>query len=42
MFDVSPEDITEGSLVRALATLAAPPLLVQNLVQVLQQVVDLF
>mgnify|MGYP000126753360 CR=1 FL=1 len=41
MFDVSPEDITEGSLVRALTVLAAP-LLVQNLVQVAQQTVDLF
>ena len=41
MFDLSPEDITEGPLVRALLALAAP-LLVQNLVQVVQQVVDLF
>lgn len=41
MFDVTPEDITEGSLVRALTVLAAP-LLVQNLVQVAQQTVDLF
>ena len=41
MFDLSPEDITEGSLARALLALAAP-LLVQNLVQVVQQVVDLF
>ncbi len=41
MLDVSPEDITEGSLPRALVVLAAP-LLVQNLVQVVQQVVDLF
>jgi putative MATE family efflux protein len=41
MFDVAPEDITEGSLLRALLSLAAP-LLVQNLVQVIQQVVDLF
>jgi putative MATE family efflux protein len=41
MFDVSPADITEGSLSRALVVLAAP-LLVQNLVQVVQQVVDLF
>ncbi|WP_435076253.1 MATE family efflux transporter [Halococcus sp. AFM35] len=41
MFDVSPEEITEGSLPRALVVLAAP-LLVQNLVQVVQQVVDLF
>jgi putative MATE family efflux protein len=41
MLDVSPEDITEGSLLRALLSLAAP-LLVQNLVQVVQQVVDLF
>ncbi len=41
MFDLSPEEITEGSLGRALLTLAAP-LLVQNLVQVVQQVVDLF
>ena len=41
MLDVSPEDITEGSLPRALIALAAP-LLVQNLVQVVQQVIDLF
>lgn len=41
MFDLTPEDITEGSLVRALTVLAAP-LLVQNLVQVAQQTVDLF
>ena len=41
MLDVSPEDITEGSLPRALVALAAP-LLVQNLVQVVQQVIDLF
>ncbi|EMA43153.1 MATE family efflux transporter [Halococcus saccharolyticus] len=41
MFDLSPEEITEGSLARALVTLAAP-LLVQNLVLVVQQAVDLF
>ena len=41
MFDLSPDDITEGPVLRALLVLAAP-LLVQNLVQVLQQVVDLF
>jgi putative MATE family efflux protein len=41
MFDVSPTEITEGSLPRALVVLATP-LLVQNLVQVVQQVVDLF
>ena len=41
MFDLDSNDITEGSLFRALLFLAAP-LLVQNLVQVLQQVIDLF
>lgn len=41
MFDVSQEDITEGSLSRALLVLAAP-LIAQTLVQVLQQVVDVF
>jgi putative MATE family efflux protein len=41
MFDVSREEITEGPLLPALLTLAAP-LLVQNLVMVGQQVVDLF
>lgn len=41
MFDLDSEDITDGSLLRALVFLAAP-LLVQNLVQVLQQVIDLF
>jgi putative MATE family efflux protein len=41
MFDVSREDITEGSLPRALLVLAAP-LVAQTLVQVLQQVVDVF
>lgn len=41
MFDVTSEDITEGPLVRTLLVLAAP-LFVQNLVQVAQQVVDLF
>lgn len=41
MFDVSSEDITEGPLVRTLLVLAAP-LFVQNLVQVAQQVIDLF
>ncbi|MFC4989016.1 MATE family efflux transporter [Saliphagus infecundisoli] len=41
MLDVSREEIVEGSLARALLVLAAP-LLVQNLVQVAQQVIDLF
>jgi len=41
VLDVSPEEITEGPLLRALLVLAAP-LLVQNLVQVAQQVIDLF
>lgn len=41
MFDVTSDDITEGPLVRTLLVLAAP-LFVQNLVQVAQQVVDLF
>ncbi len=41
MLDLSPSDITEGKLTRALLVLAAP-LLVQNVVQVGQQVVDLF
>lgn len=41
MFDVGSEDVTEGPLVRTLLLLAAP-LLVQNLVQVVQQAVDLF
>ncbi|MFB6111293.1 MAG: MATE family efflux transporter [Halobacteriaceae archaeon] len=41
MLDVSSEDITEGPLLQTLVALAAP-LLVQNLVQVAQQVVDLF
>ncbi|MFB6298794.1 MAG: MATE family efflux transporter, partial [Halobacteriales archaeon] len=41
MFEISPEEITEGPLLRPLLVLAAP-LLVQNLMQVLQQLVDLF
>ena len=41
MLELSPDDITEGRLTRALLVLAAP-LLVQNLVQVAQQVIDLF
>ncbi|MFC6837039.1 MATE family efflux transporter [Halomarina ordinaria] len=41
MFDLSPDDITEGPVLRALLVLAAP-LLAQNVVQVFQQVVDLF
>jgi putative MATE family efflux protein len=41
MWDTTPEDITEGSIARALVVLAAP-LVVQNLVQVVQQVVDTF
>ncbi|WP_135536666.1 MATE family efflux transporter [Halostella pelagica] len=41
MWETSPEDITEGSIARVLVVLAAP-LVVQNLVQVVQQVVDTF
>lgn len=41
MFEVSREEITQGSLGRALAVLAAP-LLVQYLVLVAQQVIDVF
>ncbi|WP_231186230.1 MATE family efflux transporter [Haladaptatus sp. DYF46] len=41
MLDVSRDEITEGSIVRALALLAAP-LILQNLVQVAQQIVDIF
>ncbi len=41
MLDISREEITDGSLTKALVVLATP-LLVQNLVQVLQQVVDIF
>lgn len=41
MVGVSRDEITDGSLVRALMILAAP-LVVQNLVQVVQQVVDTF
>jgi putative MATE family efflux protein len=41
MLDVSSEEITGGSLMRALLTLAVP-LLAQNLVQVFQKLVDLF
>ncbi|WP_132058901.1 MATE family efflux transporter [Halorussus amylolyticus] len=41
MLDVSREEITDGSLTRALLILAAP-LVVQNLVQVVQNVVDTF
>jgi putative MATE family efflux protein len=40
MFEVSPDEIREGPLARVLLALAAP-LLVQNLVQVVQQVVDI-
>lgn len=40
-FDLSPEEITSGSISRVLLVLSAP-LLVQNLVRVAQQVVDLF
>lgn len=40
-FDLSPEEITEGSIARVLLVLAAP-LFVQNMVRVVQQVVDLF
>ncbi|MFC7156004.1 MATE family efflux transporter [Halomarina halobia] len=41
MLDLSSDDITEGPVLRALLVLSAP-LLVQNVVQVLQQVIDLF
>jgi putative MATE family efflux protein len=41
MFDLSRDEITDGSIPRALVLLAAP-LVVQNLVQVVQQVVDTF
>ncbi len=41
MLDVSREEITDGSLTRALLLLAAP-LVMQNFVQVAQQVVDTF
>ncbi len=41
MLDVSRDEITEGSIVRALALLAAP-IILQNLVQVAQQIVDIF
>ncbi|NEU58575.1 MATE family efflux transporter [Halorussus sp. MSC15.2] len=41
MVDVSREEITDGSLVRSLLVLAAP-LVVQNLVIVVQQVIDTF
>ncbi|WP_435155986.1 MATE family efflux transporter [Haladaptatus sp. DFWS20] len=41
MVDVSREEITDGSLIRALLLLAAP-LVMQNFVQVAQQVIDTF
>lgn len=41
MFDLTPDDITDGPLLRGLLVLSAP-LLVQNVVQVIQQVIDLF
>ncbi|WP_254542897.1 MATE family efflux transporter [Halomarina pelagica] len=41
MLDLSSDDITEGPVLRALLVLAAP-LLVQNVVQVFQQIIDLF
>ncbi|WP_255169567.1 MATE family efflux transporter [Natrononativus amylolyticus] len=41
MVDVSRDEITTGSIPKALLVLAAP-LLLQNLVQVLQQLVDIF
>ena len=41
MCDVSPEEITEGTLARALVVLAGP-LVVQNVALVAQSVVDLF
>jgi putative MATE family efflux protein len=40
-FDLDPEDLTEGPLLRGLLVLSAP-LLVQNMVLILQQVIDLF
>lgn len=40
MLEVSSEEITEGNLLRALVVLALP-LLAQNVVQVLQQVIDI-
>ncbi|WP_224448365.1 MATE family efflux transporter [Haloprofundus salilacus] len=41
MFDLTTEDITEGSISRALVVLAAP-LVIQSLTQVAQQLVDVF
>ncbi len=41
MLNISRDEITEGSLVRALLLLSAP-LLLQSLVQVVQQIVDIF
>lgn len=41
MFDISSDDITSGSLWRALVVVASP-LLAQNLVRVAQQTIDLF
>lgn len=41
VFDIKPEDITDGPLLRGLLVLSIP-LLAQNVVQVVQQVVDLF
>ena len=41
MLNVSREEITEGSLVRALLLLSAP-LIMQSLVQVVQQIADIF
>jgi putative MATE family efflux protein len=41
MFDVSPEEVTEGSIARVLVVLAGP-LVVQNFALVAQSVVDLF
>ncbi|KTG11634.1 MATE family efflux transporter [Haloprofundus marisrubri] len=41
MFDLTTEDITEGSISRALVVLAAP-LVIQSLTQVVQQLVDVF
>jgi len=41
MFDVSPEEITDGSVARVLVVLAGP-LVVQNVALVAQSVVDLF
>jgi putative MATE family efflux protein len=41
MFDLDPEELTDGPLLRGLLVLAAP-LLAQNMVAIVQQVIDLF